>query len=342
MTAGVARAHWPGLDGLRGIAALAVVVFHASLGPAVNGFVGVDVFFALSGFLITSLLIAERARNGRVDLLRFYARRALRLYPALLAASLMVGLALAFTGQLHEHLPALGAVLVYLSNWWIYTGNETPLLEHTWTLAIEEHFYLVWPVLFLGLSAGRAWVRVAAGTMALGVGVLLFTPWSEPIDPVRSSYLRGFPIIWGALLAFVLARVTTVRAARPLGMVAAVAALGLLVILTIPAKISEDVLTGADSLTGVLSTAVVAGIVAAPSSVVSRWLAWAPLVWAGRRSYGIYLYHFPIMSVLRHQIDVGPEALRVVVGMVVALVVAELSYRWLEKPFLRLKDRFRA
>ncbi|WP_165399551.1 acyltransferase family protein [Janibacter limosus] len=340
MTAGPsARTYWPGLDGLRGIAALAVIIFHAGLGPAVNGYVGVDVFFALSGFLITSLLLVEAQRHGRIRLLRFYTRRMLRLWPALVATCILVIAAAAATGQLSEAAPGTLAVLFYLGNWWMYTGRSAPLLDHTWTLAIEEHFYAVWPVLLIGLCSRRRALRAFA-VIAAVVGVaLIFTPWPEPITDVRGTYLRGFPIIWGSLLAWVVSRRREATSSRALGTIGNGALLVLLGVLLIPWTLPERWLTGPSSGTGILSLFVLAGIVLSPRSAAATLLAWPPLRWAGTRSYGLYLYHFPVLQVLRHHVQVGPEWFRMVVGIMATIIIAEASFRWLEAPFLRLKDR---
>lgn len=333
------RSYWPGLDGLRGIAALAVIIFHAHLGLAANGYVGVDVFFALSGFLITSLLLVETQRHAHIRLLRFYMRRMLRLWPALVATCALVMAAAAATGQLSDAAPGTLAVLVYIGNWWMYTGRPAPLLDHTWTLAIEEHFYAVWPLLLSGLCSRRRALRGLAVGGAIAVLTLIFIPWPEPITHVRGTYLRGFPIVWGSLLAWAVSLRSGTSESRLLGVVGSGALIALLGVLVIPWTLPERWLTGPTSATGLLSLFVLAGIVLSPRSAASTVLAWPPLRWAGARSYGLYLYHFPVLQVLRHHIDVGPEWARMLFGITATIVVAEASFRWLEAPFLRLKDR---
>ncbi|SOC58326.1 acyltransferase family protein [Ornithinimicrobium cerasi] len=335
-----AKTHWPGLDGLRGVAALVVVVFHVSLGQAVNGYAGVDVFFALSGFLITWLLLAERDRFGRVSLKQFYVRRLLRLYPALVATCLLVlGLAVV-GGAVRDVVPGILAALGYVSNWWLRTGGEAPMLEHTWTLAIEEHYYLIWPLLITGFFARARWIRVLAVAVAAAGVVAVLVPWPGSVDGVRLSYVRGTPIVWGSLLAVAIRRGWLDGAARLLPWIGALSAVALLTLLVVPWPAPFTWMEGFTSIPGALSILVVAAIVVVPGSL--PWLAWAPLVWAGRRSYGIYLYHFPLLSLLRHHVDVGSIELRMAVGVVATLVVAALSYHFVEKPFLRMKDRFHA
>lgn len=332
------RAHWSGLDGLRGVAALAVVLFHAGFGPFASGYAGVDVFFVLSGFLITSLVLGEHARTGAVSLRRFYARRVLRLYPALAAACLAILALAAVTGRLPVIGPAAIAALLYVSNWWIYLGHPAPLLEHTWTLAIEEHFYLLWPpalVLLLAASVRRR----RLGRLLLGLAVLaLVLRWPGGLDPVRASYLRGVPIVWGAVLAVAL-RDAHLRPAweRHRARVLGAASLALLAVLATPWPLPQGAVTGPAGVAGLLSVVIVAGIVTG-GGVGGAWSS-GPLVWLGRRSYGLYLYHFPILSLLRHQVDVGPEALRLLAGIGLTLAVTAASYRWIEEPFLRLKER---
>jgi peptidoglycan/LPS O-acetylase OafA/YrhL len=331
--------HWSGLDGLRGAAAVAVVLFHAAFGPFVNGYAGVDVFFVLSGFLITSLVLREHARTGTVSLPRFYARRVLRLYPALAAACLGVLALAVVTGRLATVGDAALASLLYVSNWWIYLGHPAPLLEHTWTLAIEEHFYLYWPpVLVLLLATRVARRRLAAALVALGAA-LLVVRWPEGVDAVRGSYARGVPIVWGAILAMVL-RAVPVRPTwpgiRPTAL--ALASTAVAALLAVPAVVPQWLVSGPAGLAGLLSVVVVAAIVTGPDGRGGVWSSrW--LVWLGRRSYGLYLYHFPALSLLRHQVDVGPLWLRTGAGILLTLAVTAASYRWLELPFLRLKDR---
>ena len=337
----MARHIWAGLDGLRGIAVLAVLVFHASIGWSVNGYVGVDIFFCLSGFLITWLLLEEHSHSGRVDLRAFYVRRVLRLYPALVAAILGVlalGVAVGDPGRVA---PGGVAALFYLANWWLYTGHHALLLEHTWTLSLEEHFYFVWPLLLtLIVARSRRWRTVGAlGIVTLLVALLV--PWSESIDAVRGSYLRGMPIVWGCLLALALHARRPGRPARLLASVAALPAIVvLLVVLAVPHRLPEVWLTGLRSIPGVLSVVVVSGVILAPRSWTARCLSWSPLTWMGRRSYGLYLYHFVILSVFLHQVPYpASETVRGLAGMAVSILVAAASYRWLEKPFLQLKDR---
>ncbi|GGN09340.1 hypothetical protein GCM10009721_41530 [Terrabacter tumescens] len=338
---GEAVPHWPGLDGLRGIAVLSVVLFHTATGWGANGFVGVDVFFALSGFLITSLLLREHRLTGGITLSAFYLRRALRLVPALVTVVLaVVGLSVV-TGRVGAVVPGAAASLLYLSNWWIYSGHPAPLLEHTWTLSIEEHFYLVWPVLvaaWLSRRRSRRMASVVAAALALGI---LLTPWPGDLDGVRASYLRAAPIVLGCVLAVALDN-DRVRAAvaRPIRVAGPVALVVLTVLAFAPLKLDSAWLSGVKSVPGLLSALVVCALVCAPRSLASTCLSWKPLRWTGRRAYGIYLIHFPVISLMMHQVDLGlPVGMKGLVGAALSIALAAVSYTYIERPFLRRKAR---
>lgn len=330
--------HWPALDGLRGIAVLAVILFHAFPDWTPNGFTGVDVFFGLSGFLITALLLRERRLTGRISLRDFYVRRLLRLYPALVAAVAAVTLLAVLAGVLSEFWRSALAVLLYLAHIWIYTGHDAWLLEHTWTLSLEEHYYLVWPAVLMLLLAGRRrrWLGLILG---LGIVVLLATPLLLP-DGVRGAYERGMPMIWGSAAALTWHRWPRGNNSRAWGLLtnASVVALALLVFW--PARIPISLMAGVASIPGVLAVVAVVGFVLQPSSLTARLLTWPGLRWTGRRAYGLYLYHFPIVSVLTHQVEAGPDWARATLAVVLSGIVAAVSYRWIELPFLRMKHRF--
>lgn len=338
----MARHIWNGLDGLRGLAVLAVVIFHLSVGWATNGYVGVDVFFALSGFLITWLLLDERSRTGQIGLPQFYMRRILRLYPALVATVLVVLVLGVLAGQSERVLPGAVAALAYAANWWIYTGHEALLLEHTWTLAIEEHFYLVWPVLVLLLTSRQRQLRSIGVIGAVLLSVVVLTPWPEVVDGVRGSYLRGAPIVWGSLLAALLrVRQPSERMRAALAPVGLAALVGLVAVMAIPWSLPGEWLTSLRSVPGMLSVIVIAACVTAPGSLVERLLSWRILRWVGRRAYGVYLYHLPIIMVLSFQLDFGlPRWGRSLFAFALTMLVAGLSYRLLESPFLKMKSRF--
>ena len=190
----------PGLDGVRALAVLAVMAFHEGIPGALGGYLGVNIFFVLSGYLITDLLVAQRSRRGRMDLRGFWTRRARRLLPALavLLVTVTAAVAVIEPGQLGALRPALGAAATYSSNWYqalhhvsyFATFGPPAPLQHLWSLAIEEQFYLVWP-LILGLvllltenrraRASIAWAGAAASALTMAI---LYTPGADPSSGV--------------------------------------------------------------------------------------------------------------------------------------------------------------
>jgi peptidoglycan/LPS O-acetylase OafA/YrhL len=332
---------WPGLDGLRGVAVIAVVAYHAAQAQVPNGYVGVDVFFALSGFLITGLLLREVRDTGRSSLRSFYLRRATRLYPALVVVCAGVAGLGFVAGDAPHTLRGVVAALTYTSNWWIYTGHAAVLLDHTWTLALEEHFYLVWPVLLLLLTAASRRRRVVGVVALVSVAVVLLIPWTPGLDGVRIAYLRAAPMVWGCALAFAVHSVRfRRRPSRALAWLSLASLVGLALLVVSPVAAGTDWTTGVRSVPGLLSVAVVAGVVVSPGSVTARIVSWAPLLWLGRRSYGIYLYHFPLTSIALNQVtSPGSPVLRGALAAVGSVAVAAESYAWLERPVLRAARR---
>jgi peptidoglycan/LPS O-acetylase OafA/YrhL len=349
-----------GLDGLRAFAVLAVVAYHADVEWAPGGFLGVDVFFVLSGFLITSLLLVELDRSGRVDLGRFYLRRARRLLPALLAVLVVTGLMVASVaydaaGTFRRDLPG---VLAYVSNWsYILTDTSyfeaigrPPMLAHLWSLAVEEQFYLIWPLVCLLLyrwRGARLVGRVALGAAlasALAMAVAsVVTGWPAAGDPSRLYFgtdTHAMGILLGAALAVVWRPGNTApvlpRSARVVISAAGVVALGLLtVVMTHVGESSAGLYRG-----GFLGVAVLAAVVVASAShrgaPFGVWLGNRPMRWIGVRSYGIYLWHWPLFLVTRPGVDLpfegGPALM---LRMALLIGVAELSYRYLELPVRR-------
>lgn len=323
---------WPALDACRAVAVLLVVGYHAN-GVLGNGYLGVDVFFVLSGFLITTLLLREAALRGGIDLVAFYVRRLLRLYPALLAMCLAVLLIAAGSGHRTGQVTsgALASV-TYVANIWEYSGHDTYLLQHTWTLALEEQFYLVWPVLLLLILRARrlAWLVAAAwAVLELVDGVA-----GQP--PVLHTYARAAGLPLGCALAFGMRSPGVRRWLAHLGW----PALGAVVVLgCIHPELAGILESWPVSVAAILALPVVAACVQ-PTSM-SAALDRPALIWLGRRSYGIYLWHFPVLSLMINQAPRHlPLTVRLAVGVLVSIGAAAASYRWIELPFLRLKRRF--
>jgi peptidoglycan/LPS O-acetylase OafA/YrhL len=361
-TRSIGLGHLAGLDGLRAIAVIAVVVYHAGLGWLPGGFLGVEVFFVISGYLITALLLVEHAIHGRIDLRAFWMRRARRLLPAL-GFLLLASLAFAVVVLPHEvarlRADALAAAL-YVANWhqvvaeqsYFETVGRPSLFLHLWSLGIEEQFYLLWPVI-LGvlLLAGR---RVAlALTLA---GAVLSTVWmailfAPDLDPSRVYYgtdTRLVGLLLGSALAFVwipgavrAGRHWTDRhwADRRTGRVLDIAALGGLAALGaffLAADAVEPFLyQGGFALLGLITIVVIAATVH-PMGRVGRLLDREPMRWIGTRSYSIYLWHWPVFMVTRPGLDVPLDPMPALgLRLLLTIVLAEVSYRLVETPIRR-------
>lgn len=341
-----ALGYQPGLDGLRGIAVALVVLFHARILWFGNGGIGVEVFFVLSGFLITSLLIEEFSRRGSLSFRGFYVRRAARLLPAYLA---VVVVALAVESLFLDQGGTRRGALVsffYAANWAgiVDPGAGQGMLAHTWTLSIEEQFYLLWPVLLLVLCRHtRSLTRLAWAIGALiallvvEVGLLVaFDPHPE-VRVHNGTDTRAPILLSGALLAVLLAR-RRVRAevlrSRPWLQVAACVALVALVATSFVVDDDYGRIVVTQWPVVVLASAVLIVGAVATNGPVRAALAWAPLVGLGRISYGLYLWHFPVFFVVDVRAGLGTFS-TVALAISVSLALALASYRWLEVPLRR-------
>ena len=343
--------HVPALDGLRGLAVAGVLLFHG--GHLTGGYLGVDLFFVLSGFLITSLLLAESDRNGSVGLGGFWARRARRLLPAL--AGLLVGVAvycvvLADPTELSAIRGDALATLGYVANWraiatgqdyWALFRAPSPL-EHTWSLAIEEQFYVLWPLLFVGAlmlfrtATARA-VLVTSLVLAAASTILMWLLY-DPSNVSRVYYgtdTRATALLLGIALAAGLSVWGPVKSR--VGRIALEGAGFLGVALLAYAWITLDgqnstLYQGGFLVLGLAVIAIIAAAAHPEAGVLSRVLSWRPLCLLGIISYGVYLWHWPVYVVLdapRTGLD-GWALFAVRVG--VTLVIAVTSYLVLESP----------
>ncbi len=364
----VSGRHLPALDGLRAIAVAGVFTYHLGVGWAQGGYFGVDIFFVLSGFLITSLLLEEWARTAAIKLGAFWARRARRLLPALLLVLCAIGLFVVLNGRFGGSTAAAQvnlsevrgdalAALFYVANWHAIFAHQSYFaqfaapspLQHTWTLAIEEQFYLVWPpVLLLLLTRFRnRWRPVGAAvtvTGALASGIAMALLYHPGLDPSRVYYgtdTRSFGILAGAALAMATAakRQPGPRTQRALHVLGPVAAVALGVIWAndgTPEGLPRSFMFHGGFLVAVgLTVLVVADIRQVHLGPLGRLLALSPLVWLGRISYGLYLWHWPVIVYLNPQrtgIDgAGLDLLRVAV----TILLAAASYYLVEMPIRR-------
>lgn len=352
----------PGLDGLRGIAVLAVLIYHADISQLVGGFLGVDVFFVLSGFLITSLLIEELERTNKVDRARFYLRRIRRLMPALflvLLFSVMVSGLFVFDAayQVRRDLPW---AITFVLNWsylffeqsYFVNISRPPLLQHLWSLSIEEQFYVVWPILLIGLykvKIGRVTPR-AKIFFTTAVLAIASTVWMTHL-----SLINGFPIpndpsrvyfgtdthAMGLLVGCAAAalwrherlneRLTPDRA-NAMNALGLVSIAGLAYFFVFVGELNEFLYRGGFLVLSIL-TATLVIVASHPGLKFGARLGNPLLKWFGERSYGIYLWHWPIFVLLRSGIDIQwPEPITFMVKFGTVFLIAEMSYRFVEMP----------
>ncbi len=350
----VAKAHLNGLDGIRALAVIGVLAFHAGVSWFGGGLLGVDVFFVLSGYLITSLLIAEWRRAGRIAFTRFYERRARRLLPGLVLMLLLVALyAWRFAGA-----PDLGSIradglstLAYVANWrfifsgqnyFVHFGPPSPVL-HTWSLAVEEQFYLFWPaVALLALRRGGvralAWVAAAGVVLSAIATAVLFHVGASSSSLYYGTETRVQEVMAGALLAaalpWVRRRLPALRwMIVPLGLAG-----GAFLVWAFHAVSGEGpfLYQGGFLVVAGATVAVVALVVAWPAGPANRVLGVGPLAYVGWISYGLYLYHYPLFLMLDNARTglSGPALLGLRLG--VTLAVAVVSYHGVEMP---IRDR---
>jgi peptidoglycan/LPS O-acetylase OafA/YrhL len=343
----------PGLDGLRAIAVIAVLLYHAELRWIPGGFLGVEVFFVISGYLITSLLLAEWRAHGRIDLKAFWLRRARRLLPALfLVIAAMLAFAVIF---LPDEVAGLrgdtAAAVGYVTNWYLISSQTSyfesvgrpSLLRHLWSLAVEEQFYLLWPVLF---ALGARWLRprrllplviagVAASTALMG---LLYQPDADPSRVYYGTDTRASGLLIGVALAFVWApwhsRSELRRGQARWLDLAGLAALAVMIAFFLRLDEFRPFLYQGGFAALALATLIAIAAVVHPQTQLGPALLGRPLLrWIGLRSYGIYLWHWPVFMVTRPQLDIAMDELPLLaLRLAATLILAELSYQHLEMP----------
>lgn len=298
---------------------------------------GVTMFFTLSGFLITSLLLEERERSGRVALKSFFARRAYRLLPALaVLVVVMYGASFVLGPELMQ--PGyVAAALLYFANWVRASGEWIGAVSHTWSLSIEEQFYLVWPLAMI--LAGRrwkllGWIAVAGSVVALVLRVALWDG-GEGLERVYfGTDTRADAILIGCVLAIWMHR-RPVRGGRPhvaTALIVGAAALSII----------------GDGFAYLWTPTIIALLTAAITWLVTSgeykgWLENRALIWLGKRSYGLYLWHVPILTLLLESPRLGPIpfVVRVPLLIAISLLMTVLSWKFVEEPFLRMKERRR-
>jgi peptidoglycan/LPS O-acetylase OafA/YrhL len=355
-TGGKRLPYMPGLDGLRALAVLAVFVYHFHNGGGwlPGGFLGVDIFFVISGYLITSLLLSEFRKEGRVDLVAFWLRRARRLLPAvgvLIAVVMVLGAFFDF-GQISTLRGQALASMGYVTNWELIFSHQSyfqefarpSLFRHLWSLAVEEQFYLLWPLVFAACMTRFGHRRVVVGVIAGAIASsLLMAILFDPANPNRVFYgtdTRATPLLVGVALAFFW---HPERLKPKTGMLAPIAldvvgVFGLAMVLVTFLTVHDFDLSlyhGGFLLLS-LWTALLIAALAHPAAHLGRVVGNPGMRWLGLRSYSFYLWHWPVLELTRPGIDVplhGPVLFALQLAATLAL--ADLSYRYVEQPFRR-------
>ncbi len=350
----------PALDGLRGISVLSVMLVHGGLFfLGQGGFLGVDIFFTLSGFLITALLVEEWQQSKTISFKNFYARRALRLLPALFLVIISCLAVIIISPPAIGILPAARSVLValfYLANWLpVY-----PPLFHTWSLGIEEQFYIVWPLVLFVLLRLRFSYRfiiffLIAGVVLLNVNRAILWYHHTDANLLRvyvSLDTRSDTLLIGCIAGILVSRGLIQPDGRALPLIRGLTVVSVVVmalmILAIP-SVSPVLYYGGFSAVGVMVAVIITSLFYAPVTFL-KWMFELPLLrWFGRLSYGLYLWHLPIYSLYSH---VAPRftfksyTLRIMLPFMIEFLlsvgVASLSFYLIERRVLRLKSRFKS
>ena len=369
----------PGLDGLRAIAVVAVMIYHAHHDWLPGGFLGVEVFFVISGYLITLLLMGEKERSGHIDLRQFWARRFRRLLPALYVMMTLVAVYIAaFYAVAREQTRGdFVSGVLYVSNWYqIFVGQGYGAseafvpLRHLWSLAVEEQFYLVWPLVMVAILRRARGGLPKVGLQLIGVSVFIaiVVAWVYVPGPVATScgaeFTRGTWTVFGRCIAVndMLYLGSFSRAGglmlgagfamlwRPLAIMRGplrdkgrrldlLAAFGLAVLVYFMFTMylqdrgvyNPWLYRGGFFFAGVATLLLIAAATH-QGAAAGRLLGNKVLLWVGTRSYGLYLYHWPVYQIIRKQANIQMSVGQIVLAMVITLPITEASYRFIETP----------
>ena len=358
-TAPVKRLQYlPALDGLRALAVIMVVAYHLDMPWARGGFLGVDLFFVISGFLITTLLLREREDTGRLAIGSFWFRRFKRLVPPVVVMVLATVVATRLWGvpeQWNSVRVDATAALGYVANWRFVVADQSYFastlgpspLRHTWSLALEEQWYFVWPVVVAGLcvlaarSTRRRWLPLGVISALAVVSAGLMAVLYDAADPSRVYYgtdTRGQQLLVGAALACVVFQVPTLRSHRWVKnrylMNGALAAF-----VCVAAVVDDEaawLYHGGLLVLSLLAAVVVAGVSVPATESPLPWLTAEPLLWLGRRSYAMYLWHWPVIVFVGAPMGLDLTGLPLVfIQIPITLLLADMSYRLVESPARR-------
>ncbi|OOE14993.1 acyltransferase family protein [Fictibacillus arsenicus] len=343
----------PGLDGLRAIAVLAVIAYHLNFDWAAGGLLGVTVFFVLSGYLITDLLITEFVTTDRINFRNFWIRRARRLLPAMFTMLLVViTWVTIFEQSMLDRLEEdTVAAILYVSNWWYifqelsYFESFGPpsLLTHFWSLAVEEQFYILWPlvillVLKMKAKEGSLFSLMLLGAIASAAAMtLLYEPGTDPSRVYYGTDTRIFSLLLGASLAVIwpsrkLSTNLPSEIRWKLDFVG-LFALGFIFYMFYSTDQYQDFLYQGGMVAMSVASLLVVAVIVHPSSKLNTILSFKPLRWIGVRSYGIYLWHFPVIVLTSPQWGAdAPSLIRTLLQMCLILSFASLSWTFIENP----------
>lgn len=364
----------PGIDGLRGLAVSTVVIYHYFDNVLPGGYIGVDIFFVLSGFLITSLLVREHAVTGRINLKDFWLRRLRRIAPA---AMFVLFISVAVAGLIGGD-PAVGlttqffGTIFFVNNWTQIAGSQSyfadsgvQLLAHYWSLAVEEQFYLFWPLIFVALLALKLSYKKMATVAGVGAAasfVWMVSRYDPDADPTRVYYgtdTHAFGLLFGAALALVLTSTSALSEAdswprkEPLFrdffgssaqafVVASLPLIFLGLVLFTMADTSSVTYQGGLVFASLLTVATLY-LVVRGASPVRQIFEWKPLCWLGKVSFSLYLWHWPIIVLIRELLDrmeaAQYETPAAFAGIALSLLLANWSYKNVETPMRRMGYR---
>jgi peptidoglycan/LPS O-acetylase OafA/YrhL len=331
------------LDGLRAIAIFLVLLTHANFQLGSNGILGVDIFFALSGFLITTLLLEEFHKRRDISLKAFYVRRTFRLFPALYVVLFFTFLYSLFFAQT-SFVPSIRNEIIssffYVNNisWVLGLDNKGYILGHTWSLAVEEQFYLIWPFLLL-YALYKKYLKLAAIILILFIFGILFLKISGNISSLGSALLHE-SIYIGCLAAII--RYLNIEIAIP-DLLAIISLIFLLFIGIFPIKWYYDIYeSGGRGIISLISSLVILSLLKFPQGYTYKLLSFSPLVFIGKISYSLYLWHVPVFRLFKYHSTL-PPMLSFIFKFVVTFLLAIISFYFLEKKAIRfgrkLSDR---
>lgn len=342
----------PALDGLRALAVLAVIAYHTGLPACEGGLMGVTVFFVISGYIVTKILLVEFSRTGRIDFKGFYIRRVKRLVPAIVLVIAATGaLCTIFNHVLLTKMrPEVLPSLFFVNNWWQILNDASYFeniglpspLTHFWSLAIEEQFYLILPItLFCVLKFGgklrhrrnlSVFILILAALSALEM-TLLYDPTQDPTRVYYGTDTRAFSLLMGAFVA-VLTTGASDRAPKAIREAfAIIGAIGTIACLALMSGEDPFTYQGGMVICSAFTAFLIFGTLWKDSGIVAKILSLKPLIWIGKRSYGLYLWHYPLVLLFTPVNGTfGLDALYMGAAVVCTFACAELSYRFVENP----------